>query len=142
MKAGRLYCDLGKANDAVADANTIAEGKRPFIKARGGWMTVWFRPACPFTTTPATSGAAAAGAGAPEACSGGTSALRGLARDVFDVGAIDADVVQLTIGVGGQLAHRVPIHATLTEITADGFEVHGWLLVLSSPAAAAKLSSA
>ena len=65
-------------------------------------------------------------AGAPEACSGATSALRGLARDVLDVGAIDADVVQFTVGVGGQLAHRVPIHATLTEITADGFR-SSWL---------------
>jgi hypothetical protein len=93
LKAECLHYDLGKADYAVAAANNIAQGEGLFVNASqrldGSLAPIGLN----VPTRYSTSGAGAARAGAPEASSGGTSALRGLARDVFDVGAIDADVV-------------------------------------------------
>jgi hypothetical protein len=43
---------------------------------------------------------------------------------MFDIGAVDAEIVQLSIRIGREFLDHLPIDATLAEVTPDEGKVH------------------
>jgi len=54
----------------------------------------------------------------------GRSASSGLAGDMTDIGAVDAEVMQLAVRVGGQLTHDAPVDLAGAKKTTYESEVH------------------
>src|SRR5271163_4973540 len=58
--------------------------------------------------------------------------LRSQARDLVNVGAVDADVMQLAIGISRKLLQDVPIYATCAQETRKRELLHGGLLLMTA----------
>jgi hypothetical protein len=60
-------------------------------------------------------------------------AARRFPGDVFDVGAIDAEIMQLAVRIGRKFLNHRPVHTPLAEKSPNEGKVHGILHLVWRP---------